>query len=72
MRARWQVIDDTTGRNIETHDRPLDAMRALMILSAHEVKNGRVADFRIEPPITISYKLEELSLPRWVLEIFES
>lgn len=66
----WRVVNNA-NRTIESHGSPRDAERALMILSAHEIKNGRVANYRIEPPITIPCTLDELNLPDWVWEVLE-
>jgi hypothetical protein len=43
-----------------------------MILSAHEVKNGRVANYTIEPQIFIPLTIDELDLPTWALEVLET
>ncbi len=57
-----------TGEDaIETHSDPKAAMRACLIMGAHEILNGRVADYRVEPPTFC--KAEELNLPNWVKEI---
>jgi hypothetical protein len=66
----WRIVN-AAGRGIESHGTPKAAERALMILSAHEIKNGRFADYRIEPLITIPSTLDELDLPDWVWEVLE-
>lgn len=53
---------------IESHDHPNKAHRALMILSAHEVKHGRVTDMHIEPPTGLTPDVASLNLPDWALE----
>lgn len=64
---KYTIIDDNTGKGIEHHDKPFAAQRALHILSAHELKNGRNANFRIDPPIieVAPPTLDELNLPTW-------
>ncbi len=66
----WRILDGS-GRVVESHDTPRKAERAMMILSAHEVKNGRVAAYTITPPITIPSTVDELRLPDWALEALE-
>ncbi len=63
-----RIIDMTTGKDVpgEVHFSPKQARRAMLILSAHETKNGRVANFRIEPPVDLM-SAESLDLPEWVL-----
>lgn len=51
---------------VETWNHPKLASRAVMILSAQEIRNGRVANFRVEPPTF--YRADELDLPTWVVE----
>lgn len=53
---------------IEKAEGPYNAQRAMLILSAHELKNGRVADFVIEPPIGLDGDIERFDLPDWALE----
>ena len=60
----WKILNES-GATVESHDAPKAAYRAMMILSAHEIKNGRMANYRVEPMIVIPYTIEELNLPLW-------
>lgn len=53
---------------IETATSPWKAQRAMLILSAHELKNGRKADFIITPPTDLDPNIEHFNLPDWALE----
>jgi hypothetical protein len=55
-------------RVVEGHEHPEAAFRAMLILSAHEVRNGRVADFEIVPPVTCTLDEVRPSLPDWAKE----
>lgn len=61
----WKICSQ--GRVLESHTSPLAAQRALMILTAHEMKNGRTPDYAIDPPLTVLLPLSELNLPSWAL-----
>lgn len=68
----YYVVDGATGKKIEgeQHNGPRGAKRAVLILSAHEVKNGRVANYKIEPPVDwdpVTDAVETFNLPDWVL-----
>lgn len=67
----YRIVDHDTKHTIETHVGPMSAFRAMLVLSAHEVKNGRKPNYRVEPPVF--YRLEEVSPPLapWVLEALE-
>jgi len=68
----WRVINNTTGAVVEGDFLgPRSACRALWIFTAHEVKNGRVADYRIEPPVDL-IPAEDLNLPDWVHKALEN
>ncbi len=68
MSGPWRVLDGS-GHGIESHKSPRAARRAMLIFSAHEIKNGRVADYRIEPPIDLDPNIEGLDLPEWALQV---
>jgi hypothetical protein len=64
----WAVYDNTTGKLVEGDFKSLGAAsRAYWIFCAHEKKNGRVPNYRIEPPALL-IPAEELNLPDWVHE----
>lgn len=56
-------------RVIEGHETPEAAFRAMLILSAHEVKNGRTAAFKIEPSVSCTVDEVRPSLPDWAQEV---
>lgn len=65
----YKVLDED-GKPIpnESYESPAAAERSMLILSAHELRNGRMANYRIEPPIDLGRDLAELNLPDWALE----
>lgn len=67
----WRIIDDDTKRVVESWESSKAAYRAMLILSAHAIKCGQKANYRVEPAAVIAYKLEELSLPDWALAILD-
>lgn len=66
----WRIINNNTGKGVESHETPKAAQRAMLILSAHDIKNGRKADYRIEPQIIIPNTIDELDLPSWAYQVF--
>jgi hypothetical protein len=60
----YRILNEK-GACVETHDNARLAARAVLILSAHDVKNGHTANYRCEPPTF--YKWSELDLPEWAL-----
>lgn len=67
----WKVIDKLQNdKPIESHNSPFAAQRALHILTAHELLNGRKAHYAIDPPIIEACPptLDELKLPDWALQ----
>ncbi len=62
----WSIEDGESGRIVETHQTPDLAYRAMLLLSAHEVKNGRVAKYRVRLPSDFSPNADSLDLPAWV------
>jgi hypothetical protein len=64
----YRILNEK-GAVVEEHNEPKAAARAALILSAHDVKNGRVANYRCEPPTF--YKWNELDLPEWALAALE-
>lgn len=63
----WRILD-ADGRGVESHSTVLDVTRAMLILSAHEVKNGRTANYTITPLIISGPTIDECDLPDWALE----
>lgn len=71
--GRWLILDCSPGKTekgIESHPDPKSAFRAMLILSAQEIQYGRVACFRIEPPVFTT--IDEVELPDWVREVFDN
>lgn len=66
--GRWFVLDHA-GTRVEEHRSPKAAYRAAMILSAHEIKNGRVGNYCVEPPEMNMPTFEELDLPEWAYKV---
>lgn len=60
----FRVLDGA-GDTVETHTTSRGAARASLVLSAHEVLNGRVGDYRCDPPHF--FRWDELDLPEWAL-----
>lgn len=68
----WVVLNNTTGKVVEGDFLgPRSACRAYWIFFAHEVKNGRKPDYRIEPPTDL-VPASELNLPDWVHEALKN
>jgi hypothetical protein len=63
----WKIVNASTGKATEHSDNACGAVYALLILSAHELKNGRVANYRIEPATEVDPKMVQ-SLPTWARE----
>lgn len=61
--------DGSSPKFIEEHNSPWAAQRAALILSAHELRHERFADFRVNPPTFL--KADELNLPDWVKEVLD-
>ena len=63
-------IKDATGKVCETHDSARQAARALIILNAHEFKNGRGRDYwHCEPSISeFGFTINGLNIPDWARE----
>lgn len=67
----YKVIDKLQNNKvIESHTRWEDAYRALMILTAHEVLNGRKAHYATDPEMiqAATPSLDELRLPSWAYD----
>lgn len=67
----WRIIDKLQNdKVVETHQSPYNAQRALHILTAHELKNGRKAHYAITPEIVEARPptLDELNLPSWAYD----
>jgi len=70
----WTIIQTTESGEkvaVEHWDTPWKANRAMLLLSAHELRNGRKADFRIHPPIDLRTDLAQFNFPSWVLEVLK-
>ncbi len=61
----WSSAKVSHNTSLMRRDTGWHAQRAALVCSAHEVKNGRVGNYRCEPPTF--YKWNELDLPDWVL-----
>lgn len=64
----WKVIDKLQNNKvIESHTNHFAAFRAMMILTAHEVMNGRKAHYAVDPEMVqaATPTLDELKLPDW-------
>lgn len=72
-RKTWRVLDKLKdSKEIEEHAKYEDAYRALLILTAHEIRNDQAAHFIIEPEMiqAASPSLEYLKLPKWAYEVY--
>ena len=69
-RGVWKVFQEgpSGAHCVEAHDSPRAAQRAMLILTAHELKNNRVANFKIKPPIDLEPDISVFNLPEWALE----
>jgi hypothetical protein len=65
----WKIFD--RNKLVEICKSPKQAQEAMLILSAHEIKNGRVANFRISPPVNLEPDITKLNLPEWALEVLK-
>lgn len=72
MGRTWKVIDkNNNDKIVETHDRWEDAYRALMILTAHDLVNGRdKIHYAVDPEMVqaCTPTLDELNLPSWAYD----
>lgn len=67
----WQISQRHPNgevKGIEKANTPWLAQRSLLVLSAHELKNGRVPDILISPPIDLDPDISHFNLPDWALE----
>jgi hypothetical protein len=60
-------IVDQYNRKLEVHYGEWEAQRAVHILNAHEIKNGRTAKYKVESIVKL-IPLDELNLPNWAME----
>lgn len=65
--ARMARVLNANGCCVEEHPHGKLAQRAALVLSAHDIKNGRVGNYRCDPPTF--YRYDELDLPEWVLQV---
>ena len=65
----WRVIDNETGEEVVSFNTPYFAQREALILSAHAIAKGKVANYSVRPVLFIPYTLDELRLPIAVLAI---
>lgn len=70
----YHIIDGVTGKKIvgESHSSPRAAKNALLVLTAHELKNDRVANYRTEPPVDwdpVADAIETFDLPQWAFDV---
>jgi hypothetical protein len=64
----WRVVDVDRNQVVERDiPTPRAACRAMWVFVAHEVKNGRKPNYRIEPAVDL-VDWEDLDLPRWATE----
>jgi hypothetical protein len=66
-----QIIGDKRV-GVESHCDPFQAARAVLVLSAHELKNDRTPKFVIEPHIELDWDLEKYNLARWAYDILNT
>lgn len=62
----YMIIDSITGACLERHRSARDAFRSCVVVNAHELHNGRVWRYTIEPTVE-PIPFEKLYLPDWVL-----
>lgn len=62
----YKIIDTITNKTIEGQHGAHAAFRGCVVLNAHELKNGRVWRYAVEPPVE-PIPFEKLHLPDWVL-----
>lgn len=68
MPASWKIIQ--AGRVVETHSSLRDAEIAFWILTAHELKNGRVANLELDTRSCDSVTSpSKLVLPSWAKDV---
>lgn len=67
---KWQISQRFPNGEVKGIEKaaPWLAQRSVLILSAHELKNGRAADFIITPPVDLDLGVERFALPDWALE----
>ena len=64
---KYRVKQPGRSETLEQHDNPYDAQRAVLILNAHEIKNGREPVYFVDPPTEVSRDWN-LHLPDWAVE----
>lgn len=70
--GNWKIKDMARGGvGIESHDTARAANRALLVLSAHEIKNGREPNYVIEPHVDLDPNWGSFNLPDWVTTALE-
>jgi hypothetical protein len=71
---RWTIVERATGKGLEHHDTIRAVQRAMVILDAHEIKNGRTSGrYHVTPEIVEACPptWAELDLPAWALVALE-
>ena len=63
----YRILNQTTGKWLEAHSSPRAAERAMCILNAHELRNGREPNMVIDPPLD-GPSDRPLGLPSWAQE----
>lgn len=67
----WKIYDYgnyNPPKYIETCNSPREACKSLFIFSAHEMKNNRIANYQIKPPVDL-IDWRELDLPSWAVRV---
>lgn len=59
-------MPDGKIRVIEQHHTQHQALIALLIMSAHEIRYGRTPTYKISPPVSCT--IEDINLPDWAKE----
>lgn len=70
MQQTWRVVDlNDNGRTIEKHPTAHQAHRAMLVLAAHDLRNGRVPYASVTPQDYPLPSWAELHMPPWVEEV---
>jgi hypothetical protein len=67
MQQTWKVVNK--GRVIEEHPTAVQAHRAMLVLAAHDLRNGRVSHASVTPQDYPLPAWKELDMPPWAEEV---
>ena len=69
----YRIEKDTSRTQVEEHSGPVAATRAMLLLTAHDLKNDRTSHYYIEPAtFTSPEEISRMEFPGWAEEILRN